>query len=277
MQTIIGLGAAGCNIADKFSSYPQYTVYKMDNDLKRTPTTYGVKQCKTPEEYEESIGSLKRFFKNLSGDVLFIVSASGLISGASLSILQHIKHCNLHLMCVYSDADLLGEVGKMQQRLTSNVFQEYARSGVFERTLLIDNVFLEKVIGDVPVIGFYDKLNTLLVSTTHMINVFEHSDSVMDNISPPHEISRIATYGFVDFESGQEKLFFPIDNVREKVYYYAINEEKLKKSNDIRKKIISQIKENSVDTKVSYGIYSTQYEEDYVYCVAYSSTIQQTD
>ena len=65
MQTIIGLGAAGCNIADKFSSYPQYTVYKMDNGLKRTPTTYGVKQCKTPEEYEESIGSLKRFFKNL--------------------------------------------------------------------------------------------------------------------------------------------------------------------------------------------------------------------
>jgi|TARA_E500000305_G_C3987441_1_gene220133 hypothetical protein len=277
MDSIIGLGAAGCKIADKFSQYPQYDVYKMDVGLKRTPRTYGVKNSNTPEEFENSIGSLKRFFKPLQGKVLFVVAASGLVSGASLKILEQIKSRDISVLCICSDPDLMGEVDKMQQRLTTNVFQQYARSGVFRSVCLVYNNYLENILGDVPIIGFHEKLNDLLISTIHMATVLDHSDSVMDNISPPHEVSRVSTYGIVDFQTGEEKLFFPIDNIREKVYYYAINENKLRESSDIRKKIISQVKENSIDTKVSYGIYSTQYEEGYVYCVAYSSTIQQLD
>ena len=43
MEIIIGLGKAGCAIADRFAHYPQYEVYKMDVGLKRTPRTYGLK------------------------------------------------------------------------------------------------------------------------------------------------------------------------------------------------------------------------------------------
>ena len=35
MQTIIGLGQAGCNVADKFAEYPQYKVYKIDAGLEK--------------------------------------------------------------------------------------------------------------------------------------------------------------------------------------------------------------------------------------------------
>ena len=49
METIIGLGQAGCRIADRFTQYPQYEVYKMDVGLKRTPRTYGIKSATTPE------------------------------------------------------------------------------------------------------------------------------------------------------------------------------------------------------------------------------------
>ena len=34
MDTIIGLGSAGCNIADRFSTYKQYEIYKIDVGLK---------------------------------------------------------------------------------------------------------------------------------------------------------------------------------------------------------------------------------------------------
>ena len=34
----------------------------------------------------------------------------------------------------------------------NNVFQEYARSGVFERMYLVANAEIEKCIGDVPII-----------------------------------------------------------------------------------------------------------------------------
>jgi hypothetical protein len=275
METIIGLGKAGCAIADRFAQYPQYDIYKMDVGLKRTPRTYGLKPALTPEAHEESIGNLRRFFKGIEGNVLFVVGGSGSSSGASLKILEQIKKCKLHILYIHADADLLGEKARLQQRVTFNVFQEYARSGVFERVILIDNTRLEGILGDLPIIGFYDQLNELIVPTMHMVNVLLRGDSVMDNISPPHEISRIVSYGLVDFETGEEKMFFDLANVREKVYYYAINEEKLKTQGDIHKRVIAQVKANAENTKTTYGIYPTQYDEDYVYCVAYSSIVQE--
>tara|TARA_R110000824_G_scaffold33823_1_gene108069 strand:+ start:189 stop:1019 length:831 start_codon:yes stop_codon:yes gene_type:complete len=275
METIIGLGKAGCAIADRFAQYPQYKVYKMDAGLKRTPRTYGLKTASTPEEQEVSLGSLKRFFKGVEGDVLFVVGGSGTASGASLKILEQIKNCSLHILYIYSDPQLLGETARMQQRVTFNVFQQYARSGVFDRIILADNSCLETILGDIPIIGFYKQLNELMVPTMHMINVLQHGDSVMDNVSPPHEISRIVAYGLVDFETGEEKMFFNLDNVREKVYYYAINEKKLREQGDIHKRVIAQVKENAENTKTTYGIHPTQYDEDYVYCVAYSSIVQE--
>ena len=275
METIIGLGRAGCRIADRFAQYPQYDVYKMDVGLKRTPRTYGFKAATSPEEYEDSVGSLKRFVKDVKGDVLFVVSGCGEISGASLRILEQIKKCNIHVLYIFSDPELLGETAQMQQRVTFNVFQQYARSGVFKKVVLIDNTQLEEILGDLPIIGFYEQLNELLVPTMHMVNVLSHGDSVMDNISPPHDVSRIVSYGLVDFESGEEKMFFNLDKVREKVYYDAINEKKLREQGGIHKKVIAQVKANAENTKTTYGIYPTQYDEDYVYCVAYSSNIQE--
>ena len=275
METIIGLGKAGCAIADRFAQYPQYEVYKMDAGLKRTPRSYGLKNASSPEEQEETLGSLKRFFKDVKGDVLFVVGGCGIVSGASLKILEQLKGTSLHILYIHSDPELLGETARLQQRVTFNVFQEYARSGVFKRVILIDNSRLEEMLGDIPIIGFYDKLNELMVPTMHMVNVLQHSDSIMDNISPPHQISRIVSYGLVNFETGEENLFFELDNVREKVYYYAINEKKLREQGDIHKRVIAQVKENAKNTKTTYGIYPTQYEQDYVYCVAYSSIVQE--
>jgi len=277
METIIGLGKAGCAIAERFAQYPQCEVYKMDVGLKRSPRTYGLKPADSPEAHEQSVGSLKKFFKDVSGDILFVVGGSGAISGASLRILEQIKKCTIHVLYIHADYELLGETARLQQRTTFNVFQEYARSGAFQRLIVADNARLEEILGDLPIIGFYDKLNELVVPTIHMVNVLSRSDSIMDNISPPHDISRIISYGLVDFESGEENLFFPLDNVREKVYYYAINEDKLREEGGIHKKIIAQVKANAENTKTTYGIYPTQYDQDYVYCVAYSSRIQENN
>ena len=52
MDTVIGLGKAGCAIADKFAEYPQYLTYKLDVGLKRTKTTFGLKEHQKIEDYE---------------------------------------------------------------------------------------------------------------------------------------------------------------------------------------------------------------------------------
>lgn len=57
MDTIIGLGSAGCNIADCFAEYPQYTVYKIDNNV-YGKNCYFLPKFDSPEEYEAHVGDL---------------------------------------------------------------------------------------------------------------------------------------------------------------------------------------------------------------------------
>ena len=142
--------------------------------------------------------------------------------------------------------------------------------------MLIDNPKLDETIGGAPVIGYYDELNKMIASTIHMVNVFDHTDPEIGTISAPLEVSRIITVGMMNIDSGEEKLFFPLTNSREKSYYYAINHEELKNDKELYKGITVQMK-NKVEedgTRVTYGIYSTNYSSNYCYVVARSSMIQ---
>jgi hypothetical protein len=47
MTAVIGLGNAGCKIADLLSQYPQYSCYKFDVGLKRVSTAFLLKSMKS--------------------------------------------------------------------------------------------------------------------------------------------------------------------------------------------------------------------------------------
>ena len=49
---IIGLGQAGCAIAEKFKQYSQYEVFKIDVDLKGKGS-FDLSLLSSSEEYEE--------------------------------------------------------------------------------------------------------------------------------------------------------------------------------------------------------------------------------
>ena len=273
MDTVIGLGAAGCNIADEFAKYSQYKIYKIDNGLDglKQEGVYDMPWQDSTERYEEKCPDMTNFFKGLSGDVLFVLGGSGNISGAALTILEHIKHCNINILYIRPDLDSINIIKQRQEWVVFNVLQEYARSGVFERIYLVDNSKVEQALGKVPVIGYYDKLNSVIVSSLHMINVYNHIGSVVNTFSKPLAGRRISTIGFYDTKNNENNLFYSLDNVGEMRYYYAINREKLETDGDILKKVREQIKG---DTEASYGIFATNYEQDYVYTVAHSSEIQ---
>ena len=273
MDTVIGLGEAGCNIADEFAKYSQYKIYKIDNGLDglRQEGVYDMPWQDSTERYEEKCPDMTNFFRGLSGDVLFVLGGSGNISGAALTILEHIKHCNINILYIRPDLDSINITKQRQEWVVFNVLQEYARSGVFERIYLVDNSKVEQALGNVPVIGYYDKLNSVIVSSLHMINVYNHIGSVVNTFSKPLAGRRISTIGFYDTKNNENNLFYSLDNVGEMRYYYAINREKLETDGDILKKVREQIKG---DTEASYGIFATNYEQDYVYTVAHSSEIQ---
>jgi hypothetical protein len=178
---------------------------------------------------------------------------------------------NINVLYIKPDVEFLGASNKAQERLVRNVLQEYARSGKLERLYLVDNKLVESVIGEVPVFGYYDRLNDLIASTLHMINLYNHQSPVHSTSFEPSEITRVSTFGVVDSESGEEKLFFLLDTPSEKCYYYAINQKTLETDGTLMNKIINNINNNTKDedsVKTAFRIHSTSYEQDYAYIVA---------
>jgi hypothetical protein len=285
METIIGLGQAGCNIADEFAKHDQYQIYKIDVDLEGLKETgygdfpqdgiYSMPKQNSPEAYEENCPDMEYFFKDVKGEILFIVAGSGDISGAALRILQQLKNCDISVLYIQPDFELLPEAKKMQERAVYYILQEYARSAVFKRIFLISNDSLEEHIENIPLVGYYDKINEMIVSTFHMINVYNHLKPVMDTFYDPYKTARISTLGIFSIEDGTIKQFFSLDKVREMRYYYAINKNDLKTDGNLFKKVKQQVKDNSKKgTKTSYGIYSTDYEQNYGYTIGFSPSIQ---
>jgi len=143
---------------------------------------------------------------------------------------------------------------------------------------LMSNPTLESILGEVPIMGYYEKLNELIVSTMHMINVYRNTAPIMGGVPNFNKDStkKICTVGIFDIKENQEKLFFPLDTVRERGYIYSISKERLQTESDLHKTITSQMKEKSQEDNVniSFGIFSTDYKNDYGYILAYSSNIQ---
>ena len=275
-MNIIGLGKAGCNIADAFTQYSQYKIYKIDVGLEGT-RCLSVKKQKGPEEYEANAPSMKTFFKNVKGEVILIIGGSGAISAMCLRIMEQLKpSCEISVIYIRPDIQLLSEEKKMHERVTYNVLQEYARSGQIKDICLISNPQLENILDNVPIMGYYDKLNELIVSTIHMTNVYKNTDPVMGALSGPGKTKRIYTVGIFDIENNQEKLFFPLDTVRERGYIYSISKDRLQSESGLHKQITSQMKEKLLDENmnVSFGVFPTEYNADYGYVLSYSPSIQ---
>jgi len=274
MDTVIGLGKAGCAIADKFSQYPQYKIFKIDSeDIAENSNSEKLLKRKTsPEQYETNTPSVKAFLKQSTDDVLFILSGSGAISGSSLRILGQLSKMkrNINVLYIKPNIEFLGSNNKAQERLVRNVLQEYARSGKLARLYMVDNKIVESVIGEVPVYGYYDRLNDLISSTLHMVNLYDHQSPVHSTSFETSDMARVSTFGVIDTETGKEKLFFLLDNTSEKCYYYAINQKTLETDGTLMKKIIDNIGNNTSkegDIKTSFRIHSTDYEKDYGYIV----------
>jgi len=269
---IVGLGSAGCNIAKAFSKFPQYETFGIDTSKEADIT---IKKRDSHEEYDKKFPSLKKKLKFTDSEVYVVVAGAGTISGGVLRLLEQIKNNSITVLYIQSDLSLLSETQKMQEKIVVNILQEFARSGMIAGIWLIDNQRVERGIGDVPIMGYYDVLNQAVVNMIHMINVFKNSEPVIGNFMKPSELSRIATIGILDIEESTERWFFDLTNPRDVVYYYGINEEELREDGTLFKKITNYVK-SKLDDKinVSYGVYKTTYDQKYCYCVKYSSMVQ---
>jgi hypothetical protein len=271
-MVVIGLGTAGCKIAKAFSKFPQYETYGVDTSKEADVT---IKERQSHEEYDKHFPSLKRKFKFTDTEILVALCGSGQISGGILRLLHQLKGNKVSVLYIQPDLALVSETQKTQERIVRNVLQEYARSGLIDMVYLVDNLQVERGIGEVSIMGYYDVLNQAIVNTFHMLNVFRNTEPVMGNFIKPSPLSRIATVGILEVDEGKEKWFYDLTESRDVVYYYGINEEQLTQDGTLFSKITSYVKGKLLPgVDVSYGVFKTTYDQKYCYCIKYSSMVQ---
>jgi hypothetical protein len=256
MDIIIGLGNVGYKIGKAFSQHPQYKVITIDHE---ESADIRVPKYDHPEKYEENFPLIANQLRDVEGEILFVISGASIISGAALRVLEQIQGKGpASILYIHPDVDTLSQTRRLQTNLVFGVLQHYARSGVFKQFYAIDNQQIDKILGGAPIMGYYDKLNEVIIATIHMTNIFNHSEPVVGTLSDPKDICRISTFGIL------------------KRYYYAIPEEELKTDKTLMSKIMSQVKDSpqEKDVKVSYGVFPTQYADKYAYFIASTSEIQ---
>ena len=154
MDKVIGLGRMGCAVAEELSAHPEYRIYKIDADTdERVSLSLGT--YSTMDEYErlidqDEVAIYLRSIKD-DDDVLLVVEGGDPVSGAALKILECIKDSRIHVLYICPERDMISQTSKRDDKIAFNIFQEYARSGVFERLFLVRKNNVENLMGDVSV------------------------------------------------------------------------------------------------------------------------------
>ncbi len=278
MKTILGIGTAGCNVVEQLSEYPTYKCYFISNEIKKTSKyKFALPELDGPEEYEQMDPSkLAKWLGTIDKACTVFLCGASNSSGITLRALHslHQKGVKLEIVYFMPETEVLSEEKTLNERAARGILQNYARSGLFEKICLVSNVELEAIAGSTNVFEYYNQINRVFTSTYYMIDVFKNTKPITSTFKRPKDSCRITTIGIGSLDD-KEMLFFPCNQEAEVVYYYGINEEKLKTEENLFRKITDKVKQRITDeTKVSFGIYPTQYEADYIYVEYFSPKIQ---
>ena len=277
MYTVVGLGGVGCKVAKCFANYPQYNIVCIDDQKSDWEMQQVIKKQPTPELYEENFTSLtKRVKEKIEDNVIFVLSGASNVSSIALRVLYQLRRKNITILYVRPETDLLNDRSIKQERVIFSVLQEYARSGLFKRICLTSNSEMDILVEDASIKEYYPTINNLVVSCFHMMNVFDHQDSVVSNFSEVNEARRVCTIGILDMKSGLETKFFPFDDTMDARLYYGISQDTLSGDRNLQRNIIKLIKDKNEELcKYSYGVYETQYDWDFCYTKYFSSKVQE--
>jgi hypothetical protein len=279
LKNILGIGQAGCNIVKQLGRKRQYKVYSISPEVeKNTKYNCKIEEYSSPEDFEnKDLTKVHKFLSTIEHSCAVFLCGASNSSAITLRALESLHKRGVKMEVVYfkPEVEVLSEVKRLNERTVRHVLQEYARSGLFEKIMLVENTMLEQIAGSTNVFDYFDQINHVFTETYHMINVFSNTKPITSTFTKPHESCRISTIGLGSLEK-DDLLLFPIKQEVEVVYYFGINEEKLRTEENLFRTITDKVKSRITEqTRVSFGIYPTQYEDDYIYVEYFSPKIQQ--
>ena len=278
MDKIIGLGKTGCALAEEFTAYPEYRIYKiLDESNERGTLELGT--YSSMDQYEENVdeaevSSYLRSVKEGDG-VLFILCGGDPITGAALRILKCIKDATINVLYVCPDREMSSTDSRTNDKIAFNILQQYARSGVFNNLFLSHYPTVETLIGDASIEEYDKKINYFITYALAMINFFEHSPAVVNGKLKPLDWASISSLGIGSLDTEEINFLFPLQDTTEMHFYFGIPEEDLKRDQSLMKKIKEFVRSFRSDGKtVSFSVHPTTFEGIMVLCHAFSTQIQ---
>ena len=107
MISVVGIGNAASSIVENFKTQKNnYKVYQLGSNQKNTKYTKKLKHFNTPEDYEENIPDLSKFFGDISENIQVFVVGSSYSSIYTLGILQQHQGNKLDVFYVLPDTEL---------------------------------------------------------------------------------------------------------------------------------------------------------------------------
>lgn len=270
---ILGLGKFGCDIAELFETYPQYQVYKIDI-VNRAGNALLLPRQNTPEEYEDNFCDISSFLSRASGSITVILDGSELVNSSALMLLEQIKELQIDIVYFRPDLSSLSEKNILHERIARGILQEFARSGLFSSILLFDLPTLESAIGEIPVRKYKQVIKDTIFWSIYNLQKFNNVEPVLDSQSSDIVSAKIHSLGIVDMEKNEEKPFYLLDGVMEKVYYFNMSERRLNEDFSLLNDVKKYTSSNPSTVKTSFSIYSSEDDVEFSLCLYKSALIQ---
>ena len=233
------------------------------------------------EQYEKNLDQdeVSIYLRSIKpGDeILLVVEGGDPVAGATLGILECVKDAKIHVAYVLPDRSMVSQVAKRNDKICFNVFQEYARSGVFEKLFLINKLDVENLMGDVSVQDYEKSICHFIAYVIAMINYFDHIEPTIANKIETLSHCRIVTLGISSLDDGgdETQLLFPLDGITDIHFYYGIPSTDVSADSGLMRKIKNHVKRYASPAQsISFSVYETTFEQQMVLCVAYSHKIQ---
>ena len=238
----------------------------------------------SPEDYENKtdFNIFSRLFSSIEDNEEnnIIVAVSGeFVSAITLRLLKEITRENRKITIIYlqPNFNFSTEVVKKHSRVLSGVLQEYARSGMLNDLYLFDYAILDELLIDSP-IPYYEEKKAQMVahSFTSIMAMSNNLENIhVDRRSEVSEHQRIKTIGTIDSDLKEEHLFYPMQEIENKIYYFGVSEKTMQGD----KELLAKVNKFVIDRKKtgqesSFAIYSSPTEYDLYYAVYYTGEVQ---
>ena len=265
---MVGLGEAGKNIVKLFKPHTKnYKIIIFDENE-------GLEKKSTVEEYDDL--DIKLPSKGLKShtEAFLFVCGSGKVAGASLRVLESLRGFKTTVVYIVPDIEFASNLQKRRHKVHFGVLQEYARLGMIQEMIILDNKILFSHAGAGTALKYYEKVNYFVYNVIQNILYCRHIKPDFGKLHQKKDISRISTIGMAKINE-EEKLLFLLDNITETCYNINIDEEDLNNDESIIPKCQQIVRENKEKNRnTSFAIWKSD-EDNHYFSTHYTHHIQQ--